>query len=43
MWDQIHATVPVVISHSNEKIKKYETKFLKYLHVTQCIFVCFSG
>lgn len=42
MLDQTHATVPLAISYSNEKIKKYETKCVKYLHITQCIFVCFS-
>lgn len=43
MLDQIHAAVPVVVSYCNEKIKNYDTEFVKYLHITQCIFVCVSG
>jgi len=36
------ATILVEVSYSNEIIKKYETKFVKYLHITQCIFVRIS-
>lgn len=31
---------PVEVLYSNEIIKKYETKFVMYLHITRGIFVC---
>lgn len=43
MLDQIHDTIPVVTSYINEKIKKYETKFVKCLRITQCLFVMKGG